>query len=527
MPPAIRPSRLILLLGVALLSSCDSNPIGPEFGPPASLSVVSGNGQSAAFSSELPNPLTIKVQDANSRTVPGVTIHWEITSGGGSVEPASSLTDDLGLAQTRWTLGQTLGDQTLNVVVQGVIPLQFKAVSRSGTPAIIEKVAGDNQIATVATQLPILPTIAFRDAAGNPCADRWVQIRVTSGGGWVPYTAQLTDGNGEISVNWYMGPQAGATNVLDVSYGAMHAEFTAGASSLVPGETLFGRNDYMEFIVGDLPLVVSAPHGGYLTPVEIPDRTYGTTGRDRNVQELARSIGDAFAELYGGSRPHIIICRLARVKLDANREIVEAAQGSRFSEWAWNEWHLFIEAAKSAAAEVNNWGFYIDLHGHGHAIDRLELGYLLSSSNLELTDESLNNPTYINKSSIRNLANTSPLTFAELIRGQNSLGTLFENAGVPAVPSTPQPRLSGESFFSGGPNTARHGSRDGGVIDGVQIEANYPGIRDTAINRYNFALNLALVMDQYFTVHYGYPLTMFSPWTIPAYGPVFELRLPN
>lgn len=509
----VRPSRLLLLLGIALLPSCgssSSNPSGPESGPPANLIIVSGNSQSASINSELRNSLVVQVKDAYSRAVPGISVRWAVTSGGGSIEPDSSVTDDLGRALTRWTLGYELGQQTISVSVEGLAPLQFQAVCKPGPPTIIEKTAGDNQVATVATPLPILPTISVRDEYGNPCTETSIQFTVTSGHGWVTDTFLQTDQNGEASIIWYLGPDAGVTNVLDVSYNSIHTEFTAESLALVPGDTHFGRNDYIEFIVGDLPLVISAPHGGYLTPVEIPNRTWGTTGRDRNTQELARSIGDAFAELYGGSRPHIIICRLARVKLDANRAIVEAAQGNRFSEWAWNEWHLFIEAAKSAAAEVNNWGFYIDLHGHGHAIDRLELGYLLSSSNLELTDESLNNPTYINKSSIRNLANTSPLTFAELIRGQNSMGTLFENAGVPAVPSTPQPRLSGQSYFSGGANTARHGSRDGGVIDGVQIEANYPGIRDTAINRYNFALNLAVVMDQYFTAHYGYPLSFYT-----------------
>lgn len=210
-----------------------------------------------------------------SRAVPGVSVHWEITSGGGTVEPDSSVTDDLGLAQTRWTLGQTLGSQTVSAVAQGVTPLQFQAVGKAGAPAVIEKITGDDQAATVATPLPILPTVAIRDAAGNPCTDTWVQITVVSGGGWVPETQLQTDANGKVSVIWYMGPQAGVTNVLDVSYGTMHAEFTADALSLVPGETLFGRNDYMEFIVGDLPLVVSAPHGGYLTPAEIPNRTLG------------------------------------------------------------------------------------------------------------------------------------------------------------------------------------------------------------------------------------------------------------
>ncbi len=85
----------------------------------------------------------------------------------------------------------------------------------------------------------------------------------------------------------------------------------------------------------------------------------------RNTQEVARAFGQTLFDRTG-RRPHIVINRLHRIKLDANREIGEAAQGNATAETAWREFHEFIEAAKDAVFDDFGRGLYIDLHGHGH-----------------------------------------------------------------------------------------------------------------------------------------------------------------
>ncbi|HEX2168484.1 MAG TPA: hypothetical protein VHG09_14715, partial [Longimicrobiales bacterium] len=181
-------------------------------------------------------------------------------------------------------------------------------------------------------------------------------------------------------------------------------------------------------------------------------------------------------------------------------------EGNARAERAWREYHGFIDAARHHVTTEHGRGFYIDLHGHGHDIARLELGYHLSASQLAGDDESLNASTIVQRSSIRNLAETAAATHAELLRGPRSLGTLLEEEGYPAVPSTSQPDPGTSPYFTGGYSTARHGSRDGGTIDAVQIEANRVGVRDTESNREAFAAVLAAVLSTYFEAHYGSPL---------------------
>jgi hypothetical protein len=274
------------------------------------------------------------------------------------------------------------------------------------------------------------------------------------------------------------------------------------APPYAPGETSYGRNQYTEYLAGDLPIIVSAPHGGYVEAMEIPDRTYGVIVQDRNTQELIRQIAaEAFQRT--GRHPHIVICRLHRTKLDANREVVEAAQGNPFAERAWKEYHGFIEEAKQAVTTEHGSGLYLDLHGHGHAIQRLELGYLLSGSELGLPDDQLNGASLIAKSSIRALAAQTDTTFVGLIRGPTSLGGLLQVGGFPTVPSPSQPHPGGEPYFSGGHDTWRHGSRDGGTVSGIQIEANFTGVRDTEASREAFAEAVTLAIETYLDLHFG------------------------
>ena len=268
------------------------------------------------------------------------------------------------------------------------------------------------------------------------------------------------------------------------------------------GEVYFGRNEYIEYLAGDLPIILSAPHGGTLIPAEIPDRTWGTMSRDLNTEELARKFAETVHAATGGW-PHVVICRLRRTKLDANRDLEEAAQGNRYAEQAWNEWHRFLRYARKRVESEWGAGFYIDLHGHGHPIQRLELGYLLSDSAMNLADGVLDGSYYVENASVRELVSRSGRTLSDLLRGPLSLGTLLEERDFPAVPSQNQPYPAADPYFTGGYNTATHSSRNGGTVSGVQIECNYEGVRDSSTNRAAFAAALTEALEVYLEEHFG------------------------
>lgn len=270
------------------------------------------------------------------------------------------------------------------------------------------------------------------------------------------------------------------------------------------GVSYFGRNDYVEYIPGDLPVILSAPHGGSLTPAEIPDRTFGATLTDLNTADLVRAIREAFIERTGLA-PHVVISHLRRTKLDPNREIVEAAQGNPYAEQAWDEFQEWIRIAREAVEERSGRGMYFDVHGHAHDVDRLELGYLLSASTLNQPDVNLDALAVVATTSIRDLGRDSSLPFSQLLRGPTSFGGFLQTEGVRSVPSPSDPSPGADAYFSGGYNTRAHGSvTDGEKISGIQIEHHFPGLRDTAENRRVYAVQVAAAIQSFMTEHYGF-----------------------
>ena len=279
----------------------------------------------------------------------------------------------------------------------------------------------------------------------------------------------------------------------------------ARSQNYIAGQKYFGHRSFIEYHCGTLPVILSAPHGGYERPSDIPDRNCDvcTNVNDAFTRELSLEIADALFQLTG-CHPHLVINNLHRSKLDANRNLWEATLGNPDAIKAWNDFHDFILYAKSESHKSFGKGLYLDIHGHGHSIQRLELGYLLYEDELLLSDSVLNTSRFIGYSSIKNLVNhnRNSLTHAELLRGLQSFGHMTDLSGYPSVPSfqNPFPRIS-EPYFSGGYNVAQHGSNNGGTIDGIQIECNQ-NVRFDVNKRKEFAVRLAEVIMKYINLHY-------------------------
>lgn len=271
-------------------------------------------------------------------------------------------------------------------------------------------------------------------------------------------------------------------------------------------QVIYGVNNYTQYHVGTLPIIISVPHGGLVAPSDIPDRTCGspTLVTDGNTIELARQMDSALYYLTG-CHPHLIICNLKRTKIDCNRNLADGACGDPQAIIAWTEFQDFIDTAQLLAQnQYPGKPLYIDLHGHGHTIPRLELGYNLWSSLLNSTDSVLNLPSTIAHSSINKLVatNINGYSHAELVRGEHALGTLFADAGFPSVPSMYMPGPDTAAFFSGGYNTINNTCvTSGNPINGLQIEC-HAAVRNTYSSRKTFADSTASVLIQYLLLHH-------------------------
>jgi hypothetical protein len=103
-------------------------------------SVADQPGFTGAFVAENPEVL---VRDAGGQPVAGVTVKFAVTAGGGSISNATTVSGPQGRATAgAWTLGNSVGVNTVVGSVDGVGSVQFKA---EGVPVPV----GTFQLATI------------------------------------------------------------------------------------------------------------------------------------------------------------------------------------------------------------------------------------------------------------------------------------------------------------------------------------------------------------------------------------------
>jgi hypothetical protein len=260
--------------------------------------------------------------------------------------------------------------------------------------------------------------------------------------------------------------------------------FFLGLNAVAQTQTkvYFDQENWTEYIEGNMPLVISVPHAGSTLAKNLPLRGCkgAVTVTDGNTMELAREIQKAFEQKYQLT-PHIVICHLSRKNVDQNRAMDEGTCGNAMMEKPWKQFHNYIDTALAIAVKKYGNAMYIDLHGHGHPNQRLELGYIFKKEHLMDLENTLKTDSLAYTSSLNNLLNDKKLDLKNLLIGDMAFGTLMANRGIPAVPSKQDKApKDDEKFFAGGYNTVRYTSSVYPKVFGFQIETNYKGVRDPA-----------------------------------------------
>lgn len=257
-------------------------------------------------------------------------------------------------------------------------------------------------------------------------------------------------------------------------------------------------SNHIEYLQGNTPIILSAPHGGDNSPKNIKDRTKGVFEKDEFTYELTQNIISEFYE-QTGKLPYAIIAKISRIKVDINREEKEAYEDKK-AKIIYDEFHSLIKKSKKEINSKYGKGLYFDIHGQSHPKAYLEFGYLLKNEILSLYDNELK--TYQNRSSINTLSNFSKECFIDQLRGPHSMGSLMTNFGYDSIPSVKLPYASDNNYFEGAYDTIRYGSLDGGNISGIQIEFPYIQCRDTKENRKACAKAFVSSIIKFVKIHF-------------------------
>ena len=209
--PRFGPARLAVL-GTALaltgLAACGETTVNLPL-PAARVEVVPGAVLSGGAGQLLPDPIEVRVFGSDNQPLPGVAVTFSAANGG-SVDPATATTDGDGLARTRWTLGQTAGQNVLTATATGGVSVTVTATATAGPPASVTVAAGNNQTAPAGATVAIAPSVRVVDGFGNLVSGAPVTFTVLSGGGQVTNGLTVTNAQGVATVgSWRLGLTSG------------------------------------------------------------------------------------------------------------------------------------------------------------------------------------------------------------------------------------------------------------------------------------------------------------------------------
>lgn len=151
-------------------------------------------------------PVAIRVADASNNSVPGITVTFAVSGGGGSVSPATVTTDASGIAATTLKVGDIVGLNSVSAAITGITSsVSFTATSVAGAAAAVVKlgsapasvIAGDSYGSEV--------RVRVQDSFGNAKSGATVNFSVTAGGGSVAPASVVTGANGEAAAVYTTG----------------------------------------------------------------------------------------------------------------------------------------------------------------------------------------------------------------------------------------------------------------------------------------------------------------------------------
>jgi hypothetical protein len=247
---------------------------------PAGLSLFAGGSQNANIRATL-SPIVVKVADANGNGAPGVAVNFAVATGGGSVDVATAVTDANGLAQTTWTLGNTVGTQSITAT-SGTLAGSPLTITAEATPLPAIGIAFVQQPTTAAVNATISPAVTVRavDSDGGT---------VTGFAGIITVTFDQNPGNGTLSGTTSVAAVNGVATFADLSINAVGTGYELKASATALPAVSSSEFDVTPGAPAALAFVVqpsSAIAGSVITPaitVKVVD-AFGNTVTTASTQ---------------------------------------------------------------------------------------------------------------------------------------------------------------------------------------------------------------------------------------------------
>ncbi len=168
-----------LAFNSAGLTGVTMGPISLLTGPAATLALDAGDGQTAPAGTAVSVAPSVLITDQSGNPVSGTSVTFAVATGGGSVVGGAATSNASGIAAvTSWTLGSTVGSNTLTATSAGLAgsPLTFTATGVAGAASQLVFTTPPSSSASNGVALAQQPVVQLQDAFGNDVSQAGVVV---------------------------------------------------------------------------------------------------------------------------------------------------------------------------------------------------------------------------------------------------------------------------------------------------------------------------------------------------------------
>src|SRR3954467_2362221 len=227
----MRTHIVIVAAGLAIgLAAC-----GDSSGPkavPSSIAFTVAPASAAAAGSVLPVAPTFVVKDKDGNPIAGASVSLKVPGGGGTIANAPTKSTAPTTTVGTWTLGETVGINTLTITVGSLTPLVLNITSIAGAPAKLIAVPPTSLTGVVAQPVTAPISAVLKDANDNGIAGALVDVSVTGNGSSLE-AALTTDATGNMTfplTEWVLGTTKG-NRTMTLPKGPASVTFTVAAAA--------------------------------------------------------------------------------------------------------------------------------------------------------------------------------------------------------------------------------------------------------------------------------------------------------
>lgn len=164
---------------------------------------------------------------------------------------------------------------------------------------------------------------------------------------------------------------------------ALLAVVLAAAAGALAQAPKYPKSELVATQEGELPVIITAPHGGAAKIPDVPARTGDAlkdlpkgrgfvAGADTNTEPLAYATAAAVKEKTGKA-PYYVVAKFARRYIDANRPPEHAYEDPK-AKPTYDAYHATIAAYCREVKAKYGRGLLIDIHGQGQGKDTVYRG---------------------------------------------------------------------------------------------------------------------------------------------------------